>query len=61
MNAPMRPDYLELTLQEQKAARSSISDDARKRHEELAIAYEMLCLRGTDSSFAKSLIEFENI
>jgi len=39
-----RADYLRLTLKEQDAARSSTSAEERKRHEELAIAYEISCL-----------------
>jgi hypothetical protein len=41
-----RAYYLHLTLREQNAARKSTSAEARKRHEELAIAYEIRCLLG---------------
>lgn len=44
MDAIEQSLYLRLSLQEEQAARNSISDTARKRHEELAIAYEMRCL-----------------
>jgi hypothetical protein len=42
--------YLRLTLMEEDAARNSTSAEARKRHEELAVAYEMRCLLGAHSS-----------
>lgn len=44
MNRNKRADYLRLTLKEQNAARNSSSAEARMRHEELAIAYEIRCL-----------------
>jgi hypothetical protein len=40
VDATIEPDYLRLTLQEEEAARRSVSVEARKRHEELAIIYE---------------------
>jgi hypothetical protein len=46
MAVAVEVDYLRLTLQEEAAARRSTSSEARKRHEELAIAYEMRCLLG---------------
>lgn len=51
MNFNERAHYLQLTLWEQKAARNSVSADERKRHEELAITYEMRCLLKADSNF----------
>ena len=39
-------NYLRLTLEAEGEARNSTSAEARKRHEELAIAYEMRCLLG---------------
>lgn len=50
MSSSERAHYLQLTLWEQKAARNSPSSEARMRHEELAIAYEMRCLMDPPSS-----------
>lgn len=36
--------YLRQTLSEQDAARNSPTAELRREHEELAIAYELLCL-----------------
>jgi hypothetical protein len=44
MVAASEANYLRLTLQEEDAARHSASAEARKRHEELAIAYEIRLL-----------------
>lgn len=41
--------YLRRSLQEQLAARNSASAEARKQHEDLAIAYEMRCLLAESS------------
>jgi hypothetical protein len=59
MDATNAPNYLMLALQEEDAARNSTSAEARKRHEELAIAYEICCLLGTDSHVSKSLEQIE--
>jgi hypothetical protein len=54
MVADERAQYLELTLKERNAARNSNSIKARERHEELAIAYEILCLLDRRSTQPKS-------
>lgn len=38
--------YLRRTLQEQTLARNSTTTEARRHHEDLAIAYELRCLSG---------------
>jgi hypothetical protein len=50
------PDFLQLALDEEHAARNSPSAEARKRHEALAIAFEIRCL-GTYSSLSAILDE----
>jgi hypothetical protein len=55
MDASEQAYYLRLTLQEEDAARNATSVEARRRHEELAIAYEMRCLLGVPSDSANSL------
>ena len=53
MDANDRAYFLRRILQEQEAARSAASAEARERHEELAAAYQFRCrLDGsaTDSS-----------
>ena len=54
MVAATEANYLRLTLQHEDAARNSTSAEARKRHEALAIAYEMRCLLHRDSELPKS-------
>ena len=44
-------NYLQLTLREEHAARTATSAEARRWHEELAIAYEISCLVGKHSTF----------
>jgi hypothetical protein len=55
MTANQRAQYLRLALQEEHAARNSTSADARERHEELAILYEMRCLLDTPPKVAESV------
>ena len=55
MTANRRAQYLSLALREQHAARISTSADARERHEELAILYEMRCLLDTPPELAESV------
>jgi len=50
-----RPNYLWLTLEQENAARSAMSIPERKRHEELAIAYEMRCLLDMPSNQSETL------
>jgi hypothetical protein len=49
--------YLRLTLREQNAARKSTSAEERKRHEELAIAYEIRCLLNASRNFPIEEVE----
>jgi len=53
MDANDGASFLELTLEEEHAARNSTSLEARERHIEQAIAYEMRCLLTAPSPSAK--------
>jgi hypothetical protein len=59
MTSSKRAHFLRLTLEEQSAARKSTSTEERKRHEELAIAYEIRCLRDAHSNVEKGVKEVE--
>ena len=49
--------YLDLTLEERNAARTSTSIKARERHEKLAIAYEIRCLLSPRSDQPKGRLK----
>ena len=59
MDANDAASYLELTLEEEHAARISTTIEARDRHVEQAIAYEIRCLLTVAPSVAKGVERVE--